>query len=110
MSDFGTVYLLHEFGSQPEKYKIGISTGPVEKRIKSMQTGNSFEIILINHFKTKYYRKIESYFHRLYSKYSTSGGKEWFLLPPEEVFKFKSICIKLDDDFKFLEENNDFFN
>jgi len=110
MNDFGTVYLLHEFGSSPEKYKIGISKGPVEKRIKNIQTGNSYEIILINQFQTKYFRKIETHLHKLYSKYSTDGGKEWFTLPSSEVFNFKSICQKLNDNFKFLEENNDFFS
>lgn len=109
MSNLGTVYLVHEFGSTPERYKIGISTGPIEKRIKAMQTGNSNEIILINHFNTAHYRKIESHLHRLYSKYSTDGGKEWFTLPSEEIFKFKTICEKLNDNFNFLNDNNQFF-
>jgi len=109
MSKLGYVYLLYEFNSSPERYKIGISTNDIEKRIKSLQTGNSNQIILINHFQTKYYRKIENNLHKLYAKYSTDGGKEWFCLPPYEVFNFKELCKKLHDNFKFLEENNIFF-
>ncbi len=30
----GFVYLLVDFGSEPEKYKIGITTGRIDKRIK----------------------------------------------------------------------------
>ena len=36
----GFVYLLVNFGGQIEHYKIGITTGQIDKRLKSLQTGN----------------------------------------------------------------------
>ena len=105
----GFVYLLHEFGDSPEYYKIGITKGTITERLKAIQTGNSKEVIIINYYHSKHYRKIESHFHRLYSKYRTEGGTEWFELPEEEVFKFKSICEEMDKIYSFLEETNEFF-
>lgn len=34
----GTVYLLIEWGSSPERFKIGITKGSVEDRLKQLQT------------------------------------------------------------------------
>ena len=104
------IYLLCELGSNPERYKIGITNGDPRKRIKQLQTGCSNEISLINTFETKFNRKIESALHREYSKYSTTGGTEWFELPNEEVKEFMTKCTKLHDIFKGLESSgNPFF-
>lgn len=104
------IYLLCEMGSNPERYKIGITDGDPRKRIKQLQTGCSNEIVLINTFESKFYRKIESSLHREYSQYSTSGGKEWFELPSDEVLQFIQKCTKYHTIFKGLEESeNPFF-
>ena len=106
----GIVYLLCELGSDPERYKIGITKGDPIKRVKQLQTGCSNVISLLNSFESEYYHKIESSLHREYKSYSTDGGKEWFELPTELVFKFKDRCNQLHDTFKMLEESgNPFF-
>ena len=47
------VYLLGDAG-QDNVFKIGMTRGPVEKRIKQLQTGNSEEIYLVNCYETDY--------------------------------------------------------
>ncbi len=96
------VYLLCEYGSSPERYKIGITRGDVEKRIKQLQTGSSNEIILISKYKSPHYLKIETNLHKEYSKYSTDGGSEWFELPTDEVFRFKEKCELHHNTFETL--------
>jgi hypothetical protein len=96
------VYLLCEYGSSPERYKIGITRGDVEKRIKQLQTGSSNEITLISTYKSPHFLKIESLLHTEYSKYSTDGGSEWFELPTDEVFCFKDKCNTYHKTFESL--------
>lgn len=104
------VYLLCELGSNPERYKIGITDGDPRKRIKQLQTGCANEIALINTFESKFYRKIESALHREFSIYATNGGTEWFELPNEKVIGFIDKCTKLHEIFKALEASgNPFF-
>ena len=106
----GIVYLLCELGSDPERYKIGITKGDPNKRVKQLQTGCSNSISLLKAFESEYYRKIESSLHREYKSYSSGGGTEWFILPTELVFKFEERCKQLNDTFKMLEESgNPFF-
>ena len=106
------VYLLCELGSHPEKYKIGITKEDPRKRIKQLQTGCANEIALIHTYESRFYRKIESFLHKEYAKYSTGeGGTEWFELPPEVIFGFIDRCTQIDNNFKALEESgNPFFN
>jgi hypothetical protein len=106
----GIIYLLCELGSNPEKYKIGITKGDPNKRVKQLQTGCSNEIIVLKTFKSQYYTKIESSLHREYKLYASSGGKEWFTLPSEFVFSFDERCTQLHENFTMLEESgNPFF-
>lgn len=98
----GFVYLLVDYGSDPEKYKIGITTGHIEKRIKSLQTGNPNEIVLLKFFKTKFYRKIEKNLHKKYNFLRTDGGNEWFTLPPDSVFDFMVDCEEIHSQIEYL--------
>ena len=65
----GMVYLLVEYGSSPERYKIGITRGDIKTRIKSLQTGCSNELMLIKSYNSTHYLKIEKYLHNIYNKY-----------------------------------------
>ena len=49
----GYVYVLGDF-TKANIYKIGVTRGNVEKRIKKLQTGNSGEIFLCMKHLTKY--------------------------------------------------------
>lgn len=98
----GFVYLLGNF-EQENVYKIGITRGKIENRIKQLQTGSSGEIYLINYYKTKYPFFIEKNFHMKYYPYQTIG--EWFELTPDEVLNFKNNCVFFENNAKVLEEN-----
>lgn len=104
----GYVYLLSEWSKDELNYKIGITRGSVEKRIKSLQTGNPNEIVLVHKYQTKNYLKVEKWMHRKYAEYRLEG--EWFNLTDELVSEFLMETEKADANISFLKENNPFFN
>tara|TARA_B100000963_G_C22631433_1_gene675124 strand:+ start:1426 stop:1758 length:333 start_codon:yes stop_codon:yes gene_type:complete len=106
----GFIYLITDWSSKPTRYKVGITKGSVENRLKSLQTGSSGELVLLQTYHSDNYRKIETILHRGYKAYATDGGKEWFELPDERVLDFKKECKTIDNNLKILKENNSFFN
>ena len=100
----GYIYLLVNYGSDPESYKIGITTGKIENRIKSLQTGNPNQIVLLKFYKSQFYRQIERRLHKKYVYLKTEGGKEWFTLPPESVFDFNTECETIESQINTLVE------
>ena len=105
----GYVYLINEYGSNPERFKVGITKGDINKRIKQLQTACSNELLLINQYESTHYLKIEKYLHRRYNKYSTDGGTEWFQLPLEEVFNFIPECTTAHDIYQSLVDSGNPF-
>ena len=107
----GIIYLLVDWGSNPERVKIGITKENVEKRIKQLQTGSPNELVLLNKYKSKNYKKIERFLHKKYNKYSTDGGKEWFELPSDAIINFISECQKIDYQFQtIIDSDNPFIS
>ena len=49
----GYVYLLGDFEKEGS-YKIGVTRGTIEHRIKKLQTGNSGEIYIVDYFQTEH--------------------------------------------------------
>ena len=105
----GTVYLLTEWGSTPERFKIGITRHNINNRIKSLQTGSSNEIVMISSYQSINYQKIERFLHKKYLEYSTDGGTEWFQLPSELAVNFIKECEKIDQTFQYMKEFNNPF-
>ena len=105
----GVVYLITDWSSEPEKYKVGITKNSPEDRLKSLQTGSSGELVLLKTYKSENYRKIEGVLHRGYKPYSTDGGKEWFELPDNIVINFLKECERIDNNIKLINEMNDSF-
>jgi hypothetical protein len=105
----GYIYLLVEWGSNPERFKIGITKDNVDARIKQLQTGSSSELVLLRQYESDNYRKIEKWLHRKYKSYSTDGGKEWFQLPDDDALNFIKECQKIDEAVQILKENNPFY-
>ena len=98
----GYVYLLGDSG-QKNLYKIGVTKGKIEKRIKQLQTGNSNEIYLVNFFETKYPFYMERILH---SKYQLSKVKnEWFFLSDKDVNDFISSCTLIEENTKAIKDN-----
>lgn len=101
----GYVYLICD--SKNDYYKIGVTTGKIENRIKQLQTGNGTELFVRDYFKTEYPFKLEKILH---SKFITKKVlNEWFKLSIEDVCGFKNTCEELQHTVEVL-LNNPFFN
>lgn len=99
----GFVYLLGDWGKE-KIYKIGVTRGSIEKRIKRLQTGNSGEIYIVDYFQTKNPFFIEKRLHMIYHKQNVF--REWFELGIEDVKKFKKHCEDIEELIKIMKENH----
>lgn len=102
----GYVYLLCDSG-QDNTFKIGVTRGNIEKRIKKLQTGNGEEIFLVNYYETEYPFLIEKMMHQKHC--SDKKMNEWFYLDSEGVNNFKKDCEECEETIKALKDNP-FFN
>ena len=102
----GTVYLLGDSGKEGV-YKIGVTTGKDENRIKKLQTGNSGEIYLVNSYETDHPFVMEKMLHTKYFADKALG--EWFELSFEDIVSFTETCEKIQKSINELKENY-FFN
>ena len=102
----GYVYLLANADSD-DTYKIGVTRGDINKRIKKLQTGSSGEIYLCSLYYTKHPFFVESNLHLKYVEYKKRD--EWFIIPNEEALKFKEYCEDVEKMIDSLRENP-FFN
>ena len=95
----GYVYLL----TDGEFFKIGVTKGSIEKRIKKLQTGNPNNIAIVNYHLTEYPFKIESALHARHSHQRINN--EWFNLTPYDIKNFKKECEQLDYMFTKIKDN-----
>ncbi len=99
----GYVYLL----TDGEYYKIGVTRGDIEKRIKKLQTGNPYDIVVVDYYCTKHPFKIEQMLHARHSHQRMKN--EWFELPDNSVKNFRKECEKMEEIISSLQSNY-FFN
>lgn len=102
----GVVYLLGD-SLKDGYYKIGVTRGSIEKRIKKLQTGNAGEIYLVTHFETNHPFVMEKMLHTKYFGKKENG--EWYKLDDEDVIGFTKTCESLQKNIEVLKENY-FFN
>ena len=102
MDEKGTVYLLGDFENEGV-YKIGVTRGDINKRIKKLQTGNSGEIYTVKLFPTKYPFFVESSLHRKFS--SLCVLNEWYQLSPDDVKGFYDTCREIENIAETLKDN-----
>ena len=97
----GYIYLICD----PDKdmYKIGVTRDKNSNRIKKLQTGNSTLLQILHIYECEYPFRLETMLHNYY-KYKQVLN-EWFELTPEEVFGFKELCSKLNDNIITLKSN-----
>ena len=100
----GTVYLIT---NDYIDFKIGITSKPIEKRLKQLQTGNSEKIKLVKCYKTKNYKMMEGWLHRKFFDKRLEG--EWFSLNDSDVLSFIETCEEIDKTINLLKEENHFF-
>lgn len=96
------VYLLGDSG-QDNIFKIGVTRGSVEKRIKQLQTGNGEEIYLVNYYETDYPFFLERSLHLKF--YPKQKRNEWFILNCDDIMKFKEYCSLFEENAKSLKDN-----
>ena len=77
-----------------------MSTKELNKRLKSLKTGNGSEIFVVNSFETIHHRKVEKWLHNKYNSKRLIG--EWFSLSDEDIVNFKSDCQKAHNAFEYL--------
>lgn len=96
------VYLLGDSG-QDNVFKIGITRGNIDKRIKQLQTGNGEDIYLVNCYETDYPFFIERLLHtKLYPKQKKN---EWFTLEHNDIVNFKQYCEEIEIQANALKDN-----
>lgn len=86
-------------------YKIGIAKS-IQSRIRQLQTGQSSTLTLIDSFESEYASKIEKTLHNLFSYCRLEG--EWFDFSAKEISQFHDLCLKTDNNFKFLNKTSNF--
>ena len=96
------VYLLGDAG-QDNTFKIGVTRGKIEKRIKQLQTGNGEEIYLVNYYETDYPFFLERSLHLKY--FPKQKRNEWFNLCTEDVINFKKHCQEIENNVEALKDN-----
>lgn len=98
----GFVYLLMD-SDKEGVYKIGVTKGSIENRIKKLQTGNSSEISICNYYETDMPYFLEKKLHDHYKGYNVSG--EWYELSDEDVLGFENECKQIEDMIISLKDN-----
>ena len=95
----GFVYLLSDSSGD---FKIGITSGTIEKRIKSLQTGNAKEIFIIDYYQSEFYKQIETILHRVFKPKQSETRKEWFTLTTTDISNFKTKCEKIENNLLLI--------
>jgi len=101
----GYVYLICD--PQNDYYKIGVTTGSIENRMKKLQTGNGTELHVVSYYQCQYPFKLEKLLHVKFCAKRVHG--EWFQLDDCDVIGFKGICEETEKTVFALMENP-FFN
>ncbi len=111
----GIIYfltLINTRGKQlNEYYKIGITDESVEKRIDQLQTGNPYQIVEYNSFRSHAAQLIEQHLHKKYSKKRVR--LEWFTFKENEIIdaindakSFNSRISKLAKQVRELDQQS----
>jgi len=94
-------------------FKIGSTKKSPQSRLKSLQTGSPFNLILREFYETEfYYTKIEHTLHRQFKfkKYIPENFDnlqgEWFQLDNDDIENFLNSCKKIEENLNFLENNS----
>lgn len=96
------VYLLgdkEKFG----EYKIGSTRGSVNKRLKTLQTGNSGKLFIEKIYETEYPFIIENILHNQLSYKKTIN--EWFNLELDDVVNFIEKCKSIEQTIEIMKDN-----
>ena len=89
-------------------YKIGVTNGDPNKRLKNLQVGSPYKLIFVKSFASTYGAKLEGILHRAYSaqKVSSMDGQEllgeWFELSNLDVKNFETRCESITKNLDII--------
>lgn len=101
----GLVYMMCDASNN--LFKIGVTRGTTDKRIKQLQTGNGSEIHLVNYFKSEFPFKVEKMLHTHF--YDNNTLNEWFELNSDEICQFIPLCEQYESILKNLVDSGNPF-
>ena len=102
-SEKGFVYILTNPAFRKDWVKIGMTTRPVDERIRDLDTTSiplPFEVYAT--LRTSHWSKIEHHLHLMIDKLTPGkrirSGREFFNLPPAKALELLSECASLFDE------------
>lgn len=98
----GYVYLLGDWEKEGI-FKIGVTKGAIEHRIKKLQTGNAGEIYIVAFYHTEHPFFLEKQLHFKFQGKRVMN--EWFQLSNEEILDFKKTCQEVENMIEDLKDN-----
>lgn len=101
MTKKGFVYLICD--PSTDSFKIGVTTGKLENRIKKLQTGNGTELHLVDFYETEHPFKLEKMLHNHF--FSKKELNEWFSLDIKDLMSFEEICRQKETIIESLRDN-----
>ena len=97
------VYLIGE-ENDGLRYKIGCTKSDnVNKRLKTLQTGNPNKLTLVKAYQTDKPHKLESLLHTHFKGRQTLN--EWFDLEDTDVDGFEALCDRYQGFIEMLKDN-----
>ncbi len=100
--DGGFVYLICDY-TRDYTYKIGVSKGTIENRVKKLQTGNSGELLPLKTYWSEDPFYLETQLHMYFQNQKIMN--EWFEMSDDDVKNFLDTCKMLENNAKALEDN-----
>jgi hypothetical protein len=98
----GNIYLIHAQGT--DRYKIGLTTVTVKKRLKQLNGQQSpFELVVRHSIEVEKVRVAEKYFHDKYKE--CNAHNEWFKFSEAEVCEVVELMTSYQLDKRKQEEN-----
>lgn len=97
----GYIYVLCD--PSTDLFKIGLTTGSIEKRMKKLQTGNGTELHIITYHETNYPYKVEKMLHNKFNPKKELN--EWFALTQEDISNFHETCEQIENVISSLTDN-----
>jgi len=110
----GVIYLIN--AERTDYYKIGITKGNANKRLKALQTGSVTKLVLVDFYKSDLHFNIETILHRLWKhkKFIVEDFEdlkgEWFKLEFNDVKEFGERCRRIEWNLNFLKESSSIAN
>ena len=103
-NNYKFVYLIQSL--EDSYYKIGVSKNP-KQRLRTLQTGNSSKLKLIESYESEFAHRIEKSLQRRYSYLKKEG--EWFDMSISNEVSFLKECQDIENNIIHLKKSGNVF-